>query len=157
CVAAYRPPVARDVVELVAPGRTLRARLIRDRAPRAVAAIEERLPFEATLLVDEWSGFIARIRPPSPLRPAPGDEIVGFAYPGLVMLDPATGDLAVCFGQGRLQNGLGPQPAIPVMEIGGDIEAFRPAGVRLQYEGAKAISLRHSADQETPLVPWRRE
>src|SRR5204863_4546604 len=116
---AYLARVGEDVLELVTPGPTLRARLLRERAPGAVAAITAHLPFEATLMIDEWSGFVARIRPPSPISAGAGDEIVAFAYPGLVMLDPATGDLAICFGQGRLQNGLGPQPAIPVMEIGG--------------------------------------
>ena len=146
-----------DFIEVVTPGGALRARLLRERAPGAVAAIEARLPFEATLALDEWSGFVARIHAAAPFAAAPGDEVVAFAYPGLVMLDPATGDLALCFGQGRLQNGLGPQPAIPVMEIGGDIEAFRPHGIRLQYDGSKRVSLRRAADQRAPLIAWPRE
>ena len=146
-----------EIVEIVTPGPTLRARLLRDRAPATAATIAARLPFDAVMQLDEWSGFVARIRPAHPFATAGTDEIVAFAYPGLVMVDPATGDLAICFGQGRLQNGFGPQPAIPVMEIGGDIEAFRPHGIRLQYDGPMRVSVRRAADQDAPLVAWRRE
>src|SRR5439155_10362504 len=108
--------VSQDYVELSVAGKTFRGRILDDRSPSAARALRARLPLDASLVLDEWSGFIARIRLSIPLVTTGGDPIVAFAHPGLVMLDPANGDLAICFGQGRLQNGLGPIPALPLIE-----------------------------------------
>ena len=149
--------MSQDYVELSVAGKTFRGRILDDRSPSAARALRARLPLDASLVLDEWSGFIARIRLSIPLVTTGGDPIVAFAHPGLVMLDPANGDLAICFGQGRLQNGLGPIPALPLIEVGGDIEAFRPIGIRLQYDGAARLRIGYSADQTSPVAPPRRE
>jgi len=146
-----------EYLDLTIGGRTFRGRTLPDRSPNGIASLRAALPLDAKLLMDQWSGYVVRISPRVPLRPTAPDPVVAYPYPGLVMLDPATGDLAICFGQGRLSNGLGPLPAVPLFEIGGDIEEFRPLGVRLQYDGAKAIRIDVSADQASPLVAPRRE
>src|SRR5260221_1791937 len=144
-------------IELNASGLTLRACLLSDRSPNAVRAFRARLPLDAKLMLDEWSGYVARIKPSPAIDLSVADPVVSFAYPGLLMVDATNGDLAICFGQGRLQNGLGPIPAIPLAEIGGDIEGFRKTGIRLQYDGATRIRIVQSEDQAAPLVPPRGE
>lgn len=67
------------------------------------------------------------------------------------MLDPTSGDLAICFGRGRLQNALGPIAAIPVAEIGGDLAELNRRGDQLQFQGAAPITFAVSQDQTSPL------
>jgi hypothetical protein len=135
----------------VGPAR-FRARLLDERSPGAASALRERLPLRAELLLDEWSGFVARIGGGSPLSPRVADRVIAFPYPGLLMLDPANGDLAVCYGQGRLQNGLGPLASVPVCEIGGDLSELTAIGTRLQYDGTVDVEIAAASDQTSPLL-----
>jgi hypothetical protein len=132
-------------------GLQLRARLLEDRAPAAVAAFRERLPLEGRACQDRYSHQIMRTTCRLDVD-ATGDRHYGYQQPGLVMLDPPTGDLAVCFGRGRLQNALGPIFAVPIAEIGGDLSELDLQGERLQFDGAGSISFSLSADQESPLA-----
>lgn len=81
-----------------------------------------------------------------------GDRAFGYQHAGLLMLDPATSQLALCFGRGRLQNALGPIGAIPIAEIGGDLVDLNLRGDRLQFDGAGPIHFSLSRDQESPLA-----
>lgn len=154
---SYRALVQPEYLDLTIGGHTFRGRALHDRSPNALHTLRTALPLDARLSMDQWSGYVVRIIPRQPVRPTTPDPVVAYPYPGLVMLDPSNGDLAICFGQGRLSNGLGPLPAVPLFEIGGDIEGFRPLGVRLQYDGAKEMRISLSADQASPLVAPRRE
>jgi hypothetical protein len=58
------------------------------------------------------------------------------------MLGPTTGQLAVCFGRGRLQNALGPIGAIPIAEIGGDLTELDARGDRIEFQRAAPIQVR---------------
>src|SRR5689334_15009579 len=80
-----------------------------------------------------------------------GDQTYGYQQPGPMMLDPATDELAVCFGRGRLQNALGPIFAIPIAEIGEDLAELEVRGERLQFDGAGSITFKLSHDHESPL------
>jgi hypothetical protein len=130
----------------------LRARLLEDRSPTAVAAFLGRLPVEGQAFQDRYSAQLMRITTRLDVDVA-GDRTYGFQQPGLLMLDPATGQLCLCFGRGRLQNALGPVAAVPIAEIGGDLSELNLRGDRLQFEGAATIRFGISADQDSPLDP----
>jgi len=138
-------------IDVAFAGLRLRARLLEDRAPATVAAFHKSLPLEGRASQDRYSHQVMRLTCQLGVDTA-GDQTYGYQQPGLVMLDPATGELAVCFGRGRLQNALGPIFAIPIAEIGGDLAELEARGERLQFEGAAPISLTLSDDQTSPLA-----
>jgi hypothetical protein len=144
-------------VELRIAGQSFRARLLEERAPGSAAMLRQLLPLQARLNLDEWSGFLARISASIPTRALLHDDTLGFAYPGLVMVDAQTGGLAVCYGQARLQSGVGPIPAVPLLEIGGDVRPLARIGERLQYDGSQDVELVVAGDQSSPLADVPRE
>lgn len=129
----------------------LRARLLDERAPVAARALWSALPLTGRARHDDWSGELARLHvglAPSPI----GDLPVPYQHGGLIVLDPASGDLAIAYGQGRLQNGFGPLPAVPVAAIGGDVAPLATLLGRLQFTGAVPVRVTVSADQRSPLA-----
>jgi hypothetical protein len=144
--------MAAAFVEVRIAGHSFRSRALEERAPGAAEVFRAQLPLTAMLRLDEWSGSLGRISSRIPVAAFDEDERVPFAYPGLVMVDARTGELAMCYGQGRLQDGLGPIAAVPLLEIGGDLTALIRAGERLQYDGSVAIEFAVAADQDSPLA-----
>jgi hypothetical protein len=138
-------------IDIQFAGLQLRARLLEDRAPASVAAFRESLPLEGRAFQDRYSHQIMRLTCRLSVDSA-DDRSYGYQQPGLLMLDPMTGELAICFGRGRLQNVLGPIVAIPIAEIGGDLRELDLRGERLQSEGAGSIIFAPSQDQESPLA-----
>ena len=120
-------------------------------APATVEAFRCALPIERRASQDQYSAQIMRITSRLEVEPT-GDRAFGYQQPGLLMLDPTTSQLALCFGRGRLQNALGPIGAIPIAEIGGDLTELNIRGDRLQFDGAGPIRFSMSADQESPLA-----
>jgi hypothetical protein len=137
-------------IEITFAGLQLRARLLEERAPATVAALRACLPLEGRTFQDQYSAQIMRSTCRLELE-STVDGTFGYQYAGLVMLDPTTGDLAVCFGRGRLQNALGPIGAVPVAEIGGDLTELNLRGDQLQFQGATPIAFAASEDQTSPL------
>jgi len=129
----------------------LRAPLLADYAPVTVDAFCNALPIEGRAFQDQYSAQIMRITSRLEMQPT-GDRAFGYQQPGLLMLDPTTSQLALCFGRGRLQNALEPIGAIPIAEIGGDLTELNLRGDRLQFDGAAPIRFSLSADQESPLA-----
>ena len=138
-------------IDVELAGVQWRARLLEDRAPATVAVFRERLPLAGRAFQDRYSHQVMRSTCRLDVDSA-GDRTYGYQQPGLVMLDPATGELAVCFGRGRLQNALGPIFAIPIAEIGGDLAELEVRGERLQFDGAGPIAFKLSHDQQSPLA-----
>lgn len=138
-------------IDISFAGLELRARLLEEHAPSAVAAFQQQLPIRSRAYQDRYSGQVMRVEAVLRLETG-GDRTYGYQQPGLVMLDPVTGQIAVCFGRGRLQNALGPLPAVPLAEIGGDLAELTPRGDRLQFDGARPIEFRRSMDQRSPLA-----
>src|SRR5579864_5835947 len=97
-----------------------RARLLENYAPATVEAFCNALPIEGQAFQDQYSAQIMRITSRLEVDPT-GDRAFGYQHCGLLMLDPTTSQLALCFGRGRLQNALAPIGAIPIAEIGGDL------------------------------------
>jgi hypothetical protein len=116
-----------------------------------VAAFCDALPIEGTAFQDQYSAQIMRITSRLEVDPS-SDRAFGYQQPGLLMLDPTTSQLALCFGRGRLQNALAPIGAIPIAEIGGDLTDLNARGDRLQFDGASPIRFSLSADQQSALA-----
>ncbi len=129
----------------------LRARLLDDVAPNAAAAFRAILPLRSRAYQDQHSAQIMRTdaRLSADLG---GDRAYGYQQSGLLMLDRVSGEVALCFGRGRLQDALGPVAAIPLAEIGGDLTELTARGDRLQFDGAKPIEFRLSSDQSSRLA-----
>ncbi|HZP95584.1 MAG TPA: DUF3830 family protein [Candidatus Limnocylindria bacterium] len=129
----------------------LRALLLDERAPVAAAALWSALPLAGRARHDDWSGELARLHvglAPSAIADLP----VPYQHPQLIVLDPATGDLAIAYGQGRLQNGFGPLPAVPVAAIGADVAPLAGLLRQLQFTGAAPVRITASTDQRSPLA-----
>ena len=125
--------------------------MLANHAPVTVERFSKALPIEGRAFQDQYSAQIMRIT--SALNVLPSDDrAYGYQQPGLLMLDPTTSQLALCFGRGRLQNALAPIGAIPIAEIGGDLTELNAHGDRLQFDGAAPIRFSLSADQESPLA-----
>src|SRR5438045_2821335 len=123
-------------IEVAFAGLRLRARLLDERAPAASSALWKALPVEGRAFQDRYSSQLMRITSRLDVDAA-GDRHYGYQQPGLLMLDPMSHELALCFGRGRLQNALGPIAAVPLAEIGGDLIELNERGERLQFEGAQ--------------------
>ena len=138
-------------VDIAFAGLRLRARVLEDRAPTATAALWNALPVEGHAFQDQYSSQLMRIT--SRLdTDALEDRRYGYQQPGLLMLDPLSRQLALCFGRARLHNALGPIAAVPLAEIGGDLAELNARGDRLQFEGAQPISVTAANDQSSPLA-----
>ncbi len=129
----------------------LRARLFTRLAPATAEAFRRALPIHGQAFQDQYSAQIMRITSRLEVD-ASGDRAFGYQQPGLLMLDPTTSQLALCFGRGRLQNALAPIAAIPIAEIGGDLTELNTRGERLQFDGAGPIRFSLSEDQVSPLA-----
>lgn len=142
--------MATDFVDITADALRLRARLLAERSPNAVGALRAALPLRGQAFHDQWSGEVFRIG--VGLRLPAADQPVAYQHPGLVVVDPESDSLGVCYGQGRLQDGFGPLRAVPLAQIGGDLAALARFGVDLQFRGATEVVLSASADQTSPLA-----
>ncbi len=140
-------------IDIDLDGRIFRARLLEERSPDAVEALWRALPFEGRAAHGQWSGEVFRMLEHAPIDETPRDRGVGFQYPGLVVLEPNAREIAICYGQGRLNLPTVPLNPIPVAEIGGDLGPLAEFGASLQWQGARPIAFRRSGDQETPLEP----
>jgi len=138
-------------VDIAFAGLWLRARLLEERAPAATSALWQTLPLEGQALQDQYSSQVMRMTSRLDVDAA-NDQHYGYQQPGLLMLDPTSSQLALCFGRGRLQNAIGPIAAVPLAEIGGDLSELNASGDRLQFEGAQPIIVSASQDQSSPLA-----
>jgi hypothetical protein len=138
-------------LDIAFAGLRLRARLLEELAPAATAVLWRALPLEGRAFQDQYSSQLMRITSRLEVDGS-GDRRFGYQQPGLLMLDPASGQLAVCFGRGRLQDALGPLVAVPLAETGGDLRELNARGDRLQFDGAQPITVNASDDQSSPLA-----
>ena len=77
-----------EFVDVAAGDLRLRARVLDERAPGAVAALRDGLPLVGQAIHDQWSGELFRIQTARRLPPGQDDQPVAFQHPGLLMLDP---------------------------------------------------------------------
>jgi hypothetical protein len=140
-------------IDIEVGGAVYRARLLEEKSPHATAALWDALPIEGRAAHGTWSGAIFRMLEHAPVELPERERGIVFQYPGLVSLEPNVKELAICYGQGRLYHPTALLAPLPVAEIGGDLAPLAELGVRFQFEGAMQISVRTSADQDSPLAP----
>jgi hypothetical protein len=140
-------------IDIEIAGTLFRARLLEERSPHATAALWEALPFEGRAAHGQWSGAIFRMLEHAPLDVPQRDRAAGFQYPGLVVLEPSSREIAICYGQGRLVAPATVLAPVPIAEIGGDLAPLARIGVGFQFEGARPIHFRVSSDQDSPPAP----
>src|SRR2546428_12933963 len=133
-------------LELRCGDEVFRARLISDQAPLISRQIWDKLPLRLQLIQDEWSGWIARsVRPVAGVRAGSRDATPPYQFPGLLLWEKRSHRIALCYGQGRLQDGFGPLEAVPFAQIGGGLRPLPALGPRLGDEsGEDAVIARAS-------------
>lgn len=99
------------------------------------------LPFETRAVQSEWSGNVMDLFDGPPLDIASTAEPCPFQYPGLLVYEARTGRLALCFGEGRWQDGFGPLAAVAVARIATDLDKLKEFGLRLQFDGAQPLTI----------------
>jgi hypothetical protein len=144
-------------VEVQVGEHRFRGLLLDDRAPAAAGSLWQQLPLSGTMTLDLWSGYVTRTQISARVGAADSDAVVALPHPGLIAWDPRSGDLAVCFGQGRLRDGLGPVPTYPLVQLGGDLSELVQVGSNVQYGGSVPLDIRRSDDQASPLQPHPKE
>lgn len=130
---------------------TFRAEMLSEASPNATGALIGALPLTGRVIQDAWSRDFMLVKDGPTRRLPGGDRAVPFQHPGLLVHDPESGNLALCYGQGRLQDGFGPIRAVVVAQLGGDMLELERLGRSLQFEGAKPIAIKFSEDQARPL------
>ena len=98
-------------------GAEFGARALVARSPEAVALLERRLPLTVRMVQDQWSGALLSSRDGISLDGGIADAPVPYQHPGLLALDAASGALSLCYGQGRLQDGMALRPTVPLAEV----------------------------------------
>jgi hypothetical protein len=132
---------------------TFRAQLLDGRSPRAAAALWDALPVKGSIVHGQWSGEMVKLLEAWHPDAATADRGVGFQYPGLVVYEPSADEIAICYGQGRLNHHSLPLTPIPLADIGGDLGPLADLCRSLQWEGAKPIVFSQAIDQASPLAP----
>ena len=140
-------------IDVAIDGTAFRARLLEERSPRTATALWDALPVEGSVEHGQWCGEMVHMLHTWRAYGATTDRGVGFQYPGLVVYEPTTGEIAICYGQGRLNHHTLPLTPIPLAEIGGDLGPLIDRCRSLQWEGAQSIALSRAADQDSPLAP----
>lgn len=140
-------------VDIAIGNVAFRARLLADRAPQTTRAVWEAAPFDGQFGHGQWSGAMMCSLGPVPASAVAGERGAPFQHPGLVVLDPTSGGLAICYGQGRLNPDSLPALPIPVAQIGGDLAPLVEIGRAMQWDGAAPFVVSRSDDQETPPAP----
>jgi hypothetical protein len=148
------PRLTERYIELRIGAERFRARLLVERAPVLAAAVWRRLPLRVALIQDEWSGAMLRSVRTVALRAGARDQAPPYQHPGLLLLERAGRRVALCYGHGRLQDGMGPISGVPFAEIAGaDLAALERLGRRFEFEGAREATIARAAEQRSPLAP----
>ena len=83
-------------VDVVFSDLRLRARLLDERAPAATSALWNALPLEGRAFQDRYSSQVMRMTTRLEVDTAK-DRYYGYQQPGLLMFDPTSWELALCF------------------------------------------------------------
>jgi hypothetical protein len=104
------------------------------------------LPRTLRAVQSEWSGDVMELLDAPRLATDPDAEPVPFQYPGLLVYEPDIGRLALCFGEGRWQDGFGPTHSIPVARIVAGLNRLEEFGRSLQFVGAQELTISVAGD-----------
>lgn len=135
-------------IEITVGGATRVARVLDERAPHTAGRLRDILPLSARMVQDEWSGAVLRSMEVTPSLPA-GDVPAPYQYPGLLVACP-DGRIALCYGEGRLQDAFGPIRAVPVAEVLDFDVAFAECCRAVQFAGATEVAIRERSSTAAP-------
>jgi len=142
-------------IELELEGATTVAHLLDDLAPKACRALFDALPFEDDVTHGRWSG--GRLH--THRHPALGlsaDELENpsvYQAPGDIVVVPGTNELMVTYAPGSYRPYHQVTLVSHVGRIDGDFSAFARKIERLQWEGAKRLSIRPAGDDAKDNPP----
>jgi len=107
----------------------------------SAASWRQTLPLTLQAVQSEWSGDVMELFGWSPLSLSFEAEPVPFQYPGLLVYDRSMGRMALCFGEGRWQDGFSPIRAVPVARIEAGLDQLEEFGRSLQFVGAQELTI----------------
>jgi hypothetical protein len=148
-------------VRLSLGGEEFAARRLAARSPTTLALLERQLPLTVPMLQDQWSGALLSSPASIPLDGTALDAPAPYQHPGLLTLDAGAGTLSLCYGQGRLQDGMALRPAIPVAEVVEPLDALVARCRAVQFEGQAQLTVEavageppapRTADPEAPCI-----
>ena len=138
-------------LRLTLQGAEVSAHPLSGRSPAALALLRAQLPLTVRLVQDQWSGALLSSGDGIALDGSALDAPVPYQHPGLLALDAEDGTLSLCYGQGRLQNGLGLRPTVPLAEVVEPLDELVRRCHAVQFEGE--AELRVEAVEGEPPVP----
>jgi hypothetical protein len=103
--------------------------------------IREALPVKGEAVQDSWSGEVLRLGVTLEKFDAGAREPLWFMYPGLISIDLEKRELVLCYGQGRLSDGRGLVPTLPLAEVLTDVDALGRWGVHADTRGAVPVAI----------------
>lgn len=103
--------------------------------------LESRVSVSTTVANGMWSGSLLHAR--EAVSPAFGSlpDPYTYQFPGQIGYEPDTGKLSLCYGQGRLQNAVGPIPTVPIAHVVGPLDEFARVCGRVQFQGTVSLEL----------------
>lgn len=99
------------------------------------------LPSTMRAVQSEWSGDIMDLFDGPPLPVDARNQPVPFQYPGLLVYEPNLERFALCFGEGRWQDGFGPLRPVPVARVTSGLDQLKLFGKSLQFVGAQELTI----------------
>jgi hypothetical protein len=131
-------------LKLEAAGHMWFAEVIR---PELVDVLQGCLPFSVRAVQSEWSGDVTDLLDGPDLGLPAGERGVPFQFPGQLVYDPSSHLYALCFGEGRLQDGFGPLSAVPIATIQTGLAELLSFGRSLQFVGVQTVTLSNAIDE----------
>jgi hypothetical protein len=121
---------------------TLTAELWEDKVPKLAEALWNALPLEGDVTNTYWSGQMLRLWVEIPEPEGELENTTVLHHPGDILFVPGWNGLRFVYGQAQMGGPAGPHPVPKLGRIRGDLEAFAAKANRVQYDGAKQMTIR---------------
>jgi Protein of unknown function (DUF3830) len=135
--------VVKRKVQLIVGGLTFSGRLEAQAAPKSVAWLAERLPFDGILFHARWSGEAAWMPLGLELQLDP-ENATAYPHPGQLLLyagRDSEPELLIPYGACAFASRAGALAGNHVITLEGDITQLRELGETLQHHGAQSLRL----------------
>lgn len=143
----FRYPVRAGQKIVVELGKArVTATLLKDLAPRTVAALLTKLPLSGVATNDNWGGGVTRIWPGThgsalDLGLSGAESGRRLLWPGYVYYDIEGRSLTVAYSDGYIGDDTGGRPVTPVAALDGDWDAYRSEAASQLTEGEKPVRI----------------
>ncbi len=118
----------------------LTADLLEAKAPKLCQIIWDALPLEGPVTNVNWSGNMLRLWVMIPEPPEP-ENVSELQYPGDILFVPSWNGLRFVYGPAQMRGAAGAHPVPRVGRLVGDLSDFVKLANRVEWEGAKRMSL----------------